>query len=351
MKIIFTGDVSFSGIFLNSLKTKKPILDQKIVDIFANSDSVHINLENPITDQDFREKKGSSLRAPINAIDCLIAYNITICSLANNHIMDCGQSGLIDTISLLNNNDIKYYGIGPFRKYIIIKEDAISIALISSCSNDGPVWDGTNVAPFCFNLIEIKKIINDIKSNEHIDIIIYNYHGGTEFNLVPEPKRRKFLKILLDTGIDIIVSHHAHVPQGIEYINKKIIIYGLGNFIFDTPYQRNNFFTSESYFVQLIIKKNYINVQKYFYKMDLENGKVMLNTGYSELENYFNITKYIFEDDKIYRDAWVKECFRLYVGPLIRSGFFSKKKHFIKKVITELSTAIIKLNIQTFFYG
>ena len=103
--------------------------------------------------------------------------------------------------------------------------------MISSCSKDGPIWDGTNIAPFGFSLKEIKLIIDSLKTNEDIDFIIYNYHGGTEFNLVPEPKRREFFKNLLDLGIDLVVGHHAHVPQGIEYINKQIIIYGLKGWV------------------------------------------------------------------------------------------------------------------------
>lgn len=319
MKIIFTGDFSISGIFLDSVIRKKPILDNKIIDIFKNSDFVHINLENPITNQDFRKKKGSSLKAPTNVISYLKEYNINICSLANNHIMDCGESGLLDTISLLNENNIKNYGIGPYKKYIIISDKDVSIALISSCSKDGPIWNGTNIAPFGFNLKEIKLIIDTLKANKDIDFIIYNYHGGTEFNLVPEPKRREFFKALIDLGIDLVIGHHAHVPQGIEYINKQIIIYGLGNFCFDTPYQRSKHYTSESYFVDLIIDKNQISIKEFCYKIDIENGIVMFNTNpnlYNILRNANNILK----NKKLYENAWLEDCFRLYMKPLIKNN-------------------------------
>lgn len=321
MKIVFTGDFSISGSFLNSVKMERTIIDQKILDIFLDSDIVHINLENPISDQSFRQKKGISLKAPPNIIKYLRGYNISVCNLANNHIMDCGESGLLDTIDLLESNEIHYYGIGPYKKYLLIKDEDISIALISSCSSwggkEGPVFDKTNIAPYNFCLAEVKEIVDDIKSNFNIDIIIYNYHGGTEFNIIPEPKRRKFLKDIINVGVDLVVGHHAHVPQGVEYVNKSIILYGLGNFCFDLPYHRNNRYTSESFFVQIVIDKNSLIVNKYFYKIDLENGKTILDTSCSEVEAFIEESKEIFKNEKKYIEAWRQECFRIYLKPLI----------------------------------
>ena len=64
------------------------------------------------------------------------------------------------------------------------------------------------------------------------------YHGGDEFFHVPMPYIRKQLKGYLDWGCDIVVAHHPHVVQGYEMLGKKAIFYSLGNFIFDTDYQR-----------------------------------------------------------------------------------------------------------------
>jgi len=338
MKIVFTGDVSISGSFLNSVEMERQILDQKIIDIFLDSDIVHINLENPITDKRFVDKKGSVLRAPPNIIKYFYKYNVNVCNLANNHIMDCGENGLLDTISLLRSNNIDYYGIGPYKKYILVKEEDLTIALISSCSKDGPVFNKTNVAPYYLNLTEIKEIVGEIKNKYNIDFIIFNYHGGTEFNIVPEPERRIFFKNLLDIGVDLVVGHHAHVPQGVEYVNDSIIVYGLGNFCFDTNYQRSHYYTSESYFVQLIISKKFIKLNKYFYYLNLENGKVIMDTNNSELKMIIEKSEDILTERESYIKAWEEDCFRVYLKPLVK--IFS-----IKRINNSKNNSIIKLII------
>ena len=215
--------------------------------------------------------------------------------------------------------------------------------MISSCSSwggkEGPFFNNTNVAPYNFSLNEIKEIIDEIKKSINVDYIIYNYHGGTEFNLIPEINRIKFFKDLINIGVNIIIGHHAHVPQGVGFINNSIIIYGLGNFLFDIPYHRSYCCTSESYFVQLRIDKNAINLNKYFYYLDLENGKVMLNTSNTKIEKLIDDSKLILEKKDLYIKAWEKDCFRLYLSPIINSinsnsnnnGLLMKKNNKILK--------------------
>ena len=223
MKLIFTGDFSVSGVFSQKVSSGDEILDRDIQEIFQSADYVNINLENPVTNAPFREKKGIALKAPPNTVRYLKDRYISICTLANNHIMDCGDIGLKDTIDLLNQNGIEFYGIGGYHPYILLNKDDVKVALIASCHKEGPLWDGYNPAPFSLKIRDLKQLIKEIKDNDEPDYIIFSYHGGTEFNLIPEPGRRKFFHKLADLGINIIIGHHAHVPQGIEVRERSII--------------------------------------------------------------------------------------------------------------------------------
>lgn len=313
MDIIFTGDFSASGIFAKKIQNQENIFDTNILDAFKHSEYVHINLENPITDNDYRDKKGICLKAPPETAEYLIEHGVNVCTLANNHIMDCGMSGLKDTISSLEKNGIAYYGIGGYDKYIILEKNQLKIALIASVHKEGPLWDGKKIAPFGFNLKQIKSIIKEVKLKENPDYIIYNYHGGTEFNIVPEPKRRSFFKKLIESGINVVIGHHAHVSQGIEVYKNGIIVYGLGNFCFDIDAHRNVLYTKQSFFIKLKFEKNSrISLDKFFYNLDLENGLIIKSSNISLSQHFFSGCLQVFDKNSDYSYGWEKEAFRLY---------------------------------------
>ena len=79
MKIIFTGDLSASGIFYSKIKNSENVFSQEITSFFNQANFVHVNLENPITNQPFRkDKRGAALRAPLEVVNLLQKNNINI---------------------------------------------------------------------------------------------------------------------------------------------------------------------------------------------------------------------------------------------------------------------------------
>lgn len=313
MKVVFTGDFSASGIFHEKILSGDPLFDPRILAFFKNTDFVHINLENPITDADFRKKNGECLKAPPVTGEFLKNCGITICNLANNHIMDCGIQGLKDTIFSLSKNRILYYGIGNEANYTLLKKEDLTVVLLSSCHKEGPLWKGTTIAPLNMSISVIKTLVGQIKKAENPDYIIYNYHGGTEFNVIPEPRRRAFFHTLIqECEIDVVIGHHAHVAQGIEWIENQIIVYGLGNLCFDLDYQKAVPFTNISYFIELTLERDHQkSFKKYFYVIDYEKQMIRLITDPSFTNAFFQ-QREVFTSDVTYRDAWEKECFRIY---------------------------------------
>lgn len=313
MKLLFTGDFSASGIFHGKIISGDPLFDSRILAIFKNTDYVHINLENPITDSDFRKKNGECLKAPPITGEFLKNCGISICDLANNHIMDCGIQGLKDTIFSLSKNKILYYGIGNEANYTLLKKEDLTVVLLSSCHKEGPLWNGTTIAPLNMSINVIKTLVEHIKKAENPDYIIYNYHGGTEFNVIPEPRRRVFFhKLIQECEIDVVIGHHAHVAQGIEWIENKFILYGLGNLCFDLEYHKEVPFTNISYFVELTLERDHQKFyKKYFYVIDYEKQMIRLINDPSFTNAFFQQLQ-VFKSDVTYRDAWEKECFRIY---------------------------------------
>ena len=94
----------------------------------------------------------------------------------------------------------------------------------------------------------IQKNIDEIKKTCHWCVIVC--HGGEEFTSLPSSYTRDRYHKFLEMGADIVVAHHPHVPMNYETVGEKVIFYSLGNFIFDTDYQRAQYNTEHGILVK-----------------------------------------------------------------------------------------------------
>lgn len=191
-----------------------------------------VNLECPITDHNVMiPKSGPNIRAKPEVSKLMKDLDIAICNLANNHILDYGTKGLIDTCKILDNNDIIHFGIkGDFsNESITIEIGEKRIGLVSFTENEFSTRGETNKALGLNCSIQFKHI-NNLRNQ--VDYIIVQYHGGVEHYQYPTPKQQEYAKFLIDIGADAVVCHHSHCISGYQEYKQKPIFYGLGNFYF-----------------------------------------------------------------------------------------------------------------------
>ena len=100
-------------------------------------------------------------------------------------------------------------------------------------------------------------------------------HGGEEFTSLPSPYTRDRYHKYLEMGADIVVSHHPHVPMNYEKVGEKIIFYSLGNFIFDTDYQRVQFNTEIGLLVKLKFTKDNYDWEAFGIRIDRETEHIV----------------------------------------------------------------------------
>lgn len=257
LSVSFTGDIAFSGYFKERYKQEN-LFSEDILNFFVSSDYVVANIECPITNEKINSNKPLNHVMKPEVISTLLKLNANIWNLGNNHILDCGIIGLQDTLKLAKHNRIATLGAGMNKDEAsteIILEDDIKVGMLSLIKP----WQylkAQKSSEGCIHLTDekfISKKIELLKSK--VDYLVVIIHGGEEFSSMPMPyDRKKYLKIL-DMGADIIVAHHPHVVQNYEILNDKVIFYSLGNFIFDTDFQRLQKYTDNGILLKINFSK------------------------------------------------------------------------------------------------
>ena len=303
MKIGFTGDVAFSE-YTKDLYKHPKLIDKNIYDFLNNNDYNVINFESPITESNLTKKSALAHKSSFEALDYIKKYiKNPVLSLANNHMMDFGQRGLLDTIKYVKSEKLPFMGAGKNEddatKYLILGKD-IKVGIIAAqyknyliATSDTP---GTAQNAH-FELI--KKKIAELKTK--VDWVVMIYHGGEEFINTPLPYTRSMYKKFLKWGADIVVAHHPHTVQGYEKVGNKTIFYSLGNFIFDTDFQRAQEGTDEGVLISIDFSKDSYSFDQLLLKKDRDNNKL----------GFINENIHFCDITKKYGKSWRSEARRL----------------------------------------
>ncbi|GEM_PF-2957134 len=249
----FTGDVAFSKYF-EGLENAD-ILSKEIIDFLRESDNVAVNVEGPISN--IHPETGGRFCHVNSPEICgfLNSINATVWNFGNNHITDSGRQGVEESVGYARKNNCAYLGVND--NYSMICGSDIKIGLISITRNwkklrtqDGsPVTLRSNQTP------KIKEEINKLR--ESVDWLIVVSHDGCEFSSMPFPNIRDKYHQYLSWGADIVIGHHPHCIQNYETVaDNKMIFYSLGNFVFDTDYQRKQKYTDNGMLVKFRFGKN-----------------------------------------------------------------------------------------------
>jgi len=153
----------------------------------------------------------------------LEASGVTHVSLANNHSYDFGVSGYQNTMTSLNN-----IGIEPFGHPYNLSSSSVSTI---STGNRKVAIIGINLISSKINIVSLKEVVEKLSMTTDLQIVYI--HWGDEYIQKQSLAQRELAISLAEMGIDVIIGHHPHVIQGIEQINKTLVFYSLGNFIFD----------------------------------------------------------------------------------------------------------------------
>jgi poly-gamma-glutamate synthesis protein (capsule biosynthesis protein) len=186
-------------------------------------------------------KSGSVFKGRPEHVRGLTAVPFDVATLANNHVFDYGPEAFRQTLDLLNENSIRSVGAGlsveEARRPLIVDLDGVRIGVINFSEGEDLTSAVSGPGVFGWEVDSVVDSVHTIRPD--VDIIFVICHGGVEYIPFPPPYLAEAFRRIAEAGADLIVGHHAHVPQGVQTCNGVPICYSLGNFVF---YQETDLF-------------------------------------------------------------------------------------------------------------
>jgi len=209
----------------------------------ASSDVVFGNLEGPITEQTkaLDGDKEYVYKSKPAAAAALHAAHVGLLNLANNHALDHGDEGLLDTIRNLDEAGVRHFGAGKGRAEAIggevVEVAGIKIGFLGFMEKYGPYgttypnYFAKGQHPGVAELHErwLREAIGAMRPR--VDVLIVSCHWGKNYAEVTKTQQR-YGRLAAELGADLVIGHHPHVAQGLEVHAGVPIVYSLGNFTF-----------------------------------------------------------------------------------------------------------------------
>lgn len=233
------GDIRLDGPVGELIARHGPQHPSSGIKEWLSADITLGNLECPVTLRGEKQPKTWNFRAPPKNLAALKAAGFHLLNLANNHSMDYGPQGFLDTLGALKKQGFLYIGGGKdlaeAESLRVIKTAAMRVGFLGFTSTfPKEAWAGRRkpgVAYSDFN--RFPALIR--AARKRCDLLVVSFHGGTE--LAPEPNeiQKAFGRVAVKAGADLVLGHHPHVLQAVELYAGKPILHSIGNFLFVSP--------------------------------------------------------------------------------------------------------------------
>jgi poly-gamma-glutamate synthesis protein (capsule biosynthesis protein) len=205
--------------------------------VIKKADFAIANLEAPLTAKGDRfENKKFTFKTPPGFVKGIKNAGFDVVTLANNHILDYGCEGLLNTIKHLNHNGIAYCGSGGNKekacRAVILEKMGLKVAFLGfSFTYPKDFWAGYDRCGTCHPSEEyFRELFHKYESQA--DFVIASFHWGQEKRTTPKEYQIYFAHLAIDLGADLVLGHHPHVLQGLEIYKNRLIAYSLGNYVF-----------------------------------------------------------------------------------------------------------------------
>jgi len=238
MKLLIGADLvptkSNSNLFCQA--ETETLIGSQLKKLLAEASYRIFNLETPLADQNSPiDKCGPCFCAGTQTVNGIKALGADFLTLANNHILDQGEPGLLSTMSILRGAGISFAGagknVGEAAKPYITEIEGKRIGIFCCAEHEFSIADKNRMGANPYDPLESFDTVASLK--EACNFLIVLYHGGKEYYRYPSPNVQKLCRKFVDKGADLVVCQHTHCIGCEERYATGTIVYGQGNFLFD----------------------------------------------------------------------------------------------------------------------
>ena len=265
LTVVLTGDILlYRGVWqVIERRGADHLFSPGVDSVLCSAQVVVGNLECPATKIEAPVFKRFIFRGEPEWLQTLHRHGFTHLNLANNHSIDQGREGLMDTHRNIQRAGMVPIGAGATMdeasQPVLLAESPRRVYLVPSLRLALENYAYLPDQP-CVSQEPMDSLLERVRMLKRADstaIVIVSLHWGGEHTLQPVPRQRVEAHQLIMAGADVIVCHHTHTLQTIEEFRGKKIYYSIGNFIFDQAKPLN----SRACMVRLNIKRDGFTVE------------------------------------------------------------------------------------------
>lgn len=348
-KILIFGDICPTTDTVSSFESGSgEQLFGNVLPMIRNADFCIANLECAITDDPIPIKKcGPVLYGSTKCMATIANAGINAVSLANNHIRDCSDEGVLSTLAVCNLHNIKTFGAGKNENEasapLMVDIDGKKIGFASFAEREFNYTEPGKMGAKALDVFEDYERVRDLKFR--CDCVIVLFHGGIENHRYPSPLLQKKCRKFVDSGADVVLVQHSHCVGSYEEYNNGTILYGQGNSIFG--YRKANKKWNESLLVTVNIEDK---VSVVFTALETTpEGKISLSINPNNTLDSFNERSEKIKDAAFVEAEWLKFCNSiepLYLSMLYGQGIQTNRlNRLLKNRLIRLLFTKLQLNV------
>ncbi len=235
--LIFAGDVHFAGRTARLLKDPATAFG-RFSSVLGSADLTMLNLETAVTRRGTPQPKTYHFRTRPAAFTALRDAGVDVVTMANNHALDYGLTGLADTLAAASKARFPVVGIGrdataAWAPYLTrVGGVPIAIVGVSQVAELASSWVATSARPGEANAINLHRTLAAVRAARKLArIVIVFMHWGTEGQSCPDAGQLSLAPRLAAAGASIIIGAHAHMLQGSGWLGRTFVAYGMANFL------------------------------------------------------------------------------------------------------------------------
>jgi len=246
-----------------------------------------------------------SFNSPDEIGDELVNLGFNLISLANNHTLDKGEDAALYSNSYWKNKEVitagSYSSVEERNQVNVYEQNGIKYAFLAYTT----ISNAKVRKDYLLNMYSADKVKSDIEAVKgQVDVVIVSMHWGVENTNTPTESQKQIAEYLSSLGVNLVIGHHPHVVQPVEYVNNTLVIYSLGNFISNQLSIRLNNGIGLMYGTDIVVDDNGVRFENEYKELVLSyaekstNFKVipfsklnndLLNNYESVKEQYMNI--------------------------------------------------------------